>query len=257
MSLSTFVIFSTAFALLYAVAFTQQLRAYQPIRMAEDFSPGIKEASWSGLRPGGAFEPDEHRPDVPVRQLAFEYRSPGSLMVERLRRAALAGDPRAQFNLGLCYENGRDVEKDLTEAIRWFRAAAEQGYDEAQYALGCCYNGEEGFPRDAAEAIKWWTRAAEQGFADAQYCLGLSYYMGQGVAKDVAEATRWWRHAAEQDHPNAEYFLGLCYFTGLGVEKEPKLALYWLRRASALGNENARLALKKIGDSGEATQARN
>jgi TPR repeat protein len=36
-------------------------------------------------------------------------------------------------------ENGDGVEKDVAEAVNWYRRAAEQGYSTAQFNLGDCY----------------------------------------------------------------------------------------------------------------------
>jgi len=167
--------------------------------------------------------------------------------IEGLRLAAEDGVAQAQFSLGLRYESGAGVAKDLVRAIHWFRKAADQGYDEAQYMLGCCYNGEDGFAKDPVEAAKWWEKAAAQGHADAQHCLALSYSVGQGVTKNLAEAAKWWRKAAEQNHVDAQFFLGLSYAEGLGVPKIPAQAVYWLRQAAAQGNGNAVTELKKLG----------
>jgi len=41
----------------------------------------------------------------------------------------------AQCNLGICYDNGKGVEKSATEAYAWYRKAAEQG-DVRARALG-------------------------------------------------------------------------------------------------------------------------
>ena len=51
------------------------------------------------------------------------------------RRAAEHGYARAQFNLGVRYENGLGVNKDVEEAVKWYRKAAEQGYAPAQEKL--------------------------------------------------------------------------------------------------------------------------
>ena len=45
----------------------------------------------------------------------------------------------AQRNLGICYENGYGVEKDLTQAVYWYIRAAEQGDAHAMYNLAYCY----------------------------------------------------------------------------------------------------------------------
>ena len=41
------------------------------------------------------------------------------------------GNAIAQCNLGVMYDNGKGVEKNLTEAMKWYRKAAEQGNENA------------------------------------------------------------------------------------------------------------------------------
>lgn len=204
-------------------------------------------SSRSKSAPRLAFNAGSHRRSIDARLLAAPPSRAEVKAAAELRKAAEAGDASSQLNLGLCYQCGRGVAKDIAQAVHWFRQAAEQGLDEAQYALGCCYNGDDGYPRDPGAAVKWWSRAAEQGYADAQYCLGLSYYMGEGVAKNPAAAAKWWRKAALQDHADAQYFLGVSYSLGLGVDKIQEEAVYWLRKAATNGNENALAALKQLG----------
>ena len=52
-----------------------------------------------------------------------------------LRKAAEQGLAKAQYNLGALLANGKDVERDMDEALKWIRKAAEQGYDLAKQAL--------------------------------------------------------------------------------------------------------------------------
>ena len=51
------------------------------------------------------------------------------------RRAAEAGNPFAQYNLGLIYAKGRGIEKNSGEARKWYERAAEQGNERAEKAL--------------------------------------------------------------------------------------------------------------------------
>jgi len=55
------------------------------------------------------------------------------------RRAAEQGDANAQFNLGICYQNGIGIEQDYKKAITWYRRAAEQGHVDAQHILDAYY----------------------------------------------------------------------------------------------------------------------
>ena len=151
------------------------------------------------------------------------------------RPLAEDGHAEAQFGIGLCYENGRSVERDLTLAAVWYRKAAEQGLDEAQFNLGNLYLNAEGVPQDLAEAVRWFRRAAEQGMTHAQVNLGYSYETGSGVAKDAEKAVSWYRRAAEQNFSQAQYYLGAAYERGNGVKEDLPLAAAWYGRAADQG----------------------
>jgi TPR repeat protein len=58
-----------------------------------------------------------------------------SLATGEYRMAAEQGDALAQYNLGLKYENGEGVKKDINEAENWLHKAARQGYKAAQDEL--------------------------------------------------------------------------------------------------------------------------
>ena len=94
------------------------------------------------------------------------------------------GDSVAQCDLGTCYIYGRGVERDYSEAVRWYRKAAEQGYARGQCSLGLCYYNGTGVEQDYSEAVHWYRKAAEQGFAGGQACLGECYFYGRGVEQD-------------------------------------------------------------------------
>ena len=45
------------------------------------------------------------------------------------------GNSVAQYNLAIKYEKGSGTEKDLDQAIYWYKKSAEQGYSYAQKEL--------------------------------------------------------------------------------------------------------------------------
>ena len=118
-----------------------------------------------------------------------------------LKPLAERGNPRAQNGLGMIYDRGLGVPKNLNEASKWYRKAAEQGYALAQSYLGSMYAKGEGVPKDSVEAAKWYREAAEKGNDFAQYNLALMYAKGEGVSQDYEEAYRWIRNAADQGYP--------------------------------------------------------
>ena len=81
-------------------------------------------------------------------------------MVSPCRRT---GGCRRAIYLGWMYANGRGVEQDDAEAVKWYRLAAEQGDADAQASLGWMYASGRGVEQDDAEAVKWYRLAAEQG----------------------------------------------------------------------------------------------
>ena len=83
------------------------------------------------------------------------------------RAAAERGDKEAQYNLGVCYNNGYGVTKDFTQAVYWFRKAAEQGDATAQYNLGVCYEYGQGVPENKNHALYWYEKVAAGGYDNA------------------------------------------------------------------------------------------
>lgn len=78
-------------------------------------------------------------------------------------RQAEAGNPRAQFYIGVAYSSGMGVEKDPVKAHHWVKKAAELGVKSAQGNLGIMYMLGDGIPRDPVAAQRWFIIAAEQG----------------------------------------------------------------------------------------------
>ena len=81
--------------------------------------------------------------------------------------------------------------------------AAEQGEAKAQFNLGVMYDNGEGVPQDDKTAVKWYTLAAEQGLANAQFNLGWMYDEGLGVPQDNVYAHMWWNIAASSGDKDA------------------------------------------------------
>ncbi|MBI3197279.1 MAG: sel1 repeat family protein [Rhodospirillales bacterium] len=68
---------------------------------------------------------------------------------------------------------------------------AEAGNPYAQYRLGLVYLEATGEMRSPEEASKWLESAALQGQPHAQYKLGILYVNGNGVLRDFVQAYMW------------------------------------------------------------------
>lgn len=161
----------------------------------------------------------------------------------KLKKAAQAGDTRAQISLGFMYEDGKGVTQDYVQAVRWYTKAAELGDASAQFLLGSMYENGKGVAQDYVQAVRWYTKAAEAGDVDAQYKLGQMYANGQGVPQDYLQAARWYTKAAEAGNVGAQQILALMYDRGEGVQQNDVQAVRWYTKAAEAGDALAQFVL--------------
>jgi PAS domain S-box-containing protein len=121
---------------------------------------------------------------------------------------------------------------DYALALRLAGPVADHGDSRAQSLLGLIYSNGKGVQRNEAEAMKWYQRAATQGDADAQLKIGDMYFEGQGVAQDYSAAARWYRFAADYGNATAQYNLGISYAKGEGVPQDNVFAHMWFNLAA-------------------------
>ena len=99
------------------------------------------------------------------------------------------------------------LKGDYKAAYDEWLPLAELGDAEAQFNLGVLYDEGAGVERDLATAADWYRKAATQGFIDAQTNLGIMYYHGLGVDRDHELAAHWFRLAADQGDTEARDYL--------------------------------------------------
>lgn len=82
-------------------------------------------------------------------------------------REAKSKDGRGQYCLGLIYQHGLGLGKDLTHAMKSYRQAAELGNALAMVRLGQIYATGENGQIDRSESFVWFVRAAVGGIQGA------------------------------------------------------------------------------------------
>lgn len=162
------------------------------------------------------------------------------------RKAADQGYVPATYNLAAMYANGDGVEVDFTQAIRLYKQAADKGYGMAMYNLGCMSEDGRGVEKSFSDAIKWYRDAANKGIAPAMYNLGVMCSEGRGVKKDDAEAIKWWVEAADRKYVSAMHNLGAIYRLGKGVPKNYVEAYKWLSLARRYEDPNETLVIDGV-----------
>jgi TPR repeat protein len=171
--------------------------------------------------------------------------APPASAFDTLRQAAISGDARAQYELGVRYASGRDVPEGDVEAARWFERAAAQGYAAAQYNLGVLYDRGIGLHQDDKRAFFWYQSAADQGHPRAQHNLATAYADGKGTNQDLAAAARWFEKAANAGIAESQFYLGAIFERGLSGPVDRARALELYAQAARQGHKDAadRLAM--------------
>ena len=188
----------------------------------------------------------ESRSDVVRFRLKLLFRG----LVAALLCLATAAPASADYSRGMnLWDRGK-----LTEAVAEFRRAAEAGDARAQDQLGILYEEGQGVTEDAVSAAFWYEKAALQGFAPAQMNLARLYRNGKGLAQDESKAVHWYTKAAESGLAVAQFFLGLMYDTGKGVPHDPMRAYMWFSLAAAQGDRDAQLKRDRLGKRLNETQ---
>jgi len=149
------------------------------------------------------------------------------------------GNSCGQEFMGQMYFKGDGVEQNPDKAISLLTAAAEQDNVEAQRVLGKAYFNYKKYP----DAVEWFKKAAEKGDRDSQEYLGNIYSNGIGVEVDDEVAFEWFKKAAQNGSASAEYYLGLSYLMGKGVPKDYEKAADIFKKLTAVGNKEGQFWL--------------
>lgn len=179
-----------------------------------------------------------------------------------LQASARQGYPPAEYALASRYAAGSGVSRDRKESVRLLVQAADHGFLLAQMLLARAHESGYpylGIDKDLDEAVRWYRKAAAQCEA-CQYALWRAYYFGRGVERNETEAARHLQRAAEAGLPKAQMQLAFRYNKGEGVPKDAVKAYMWFYIAAQGGDPLAKKALplsaRKISRS-QATEARS
>jgi TPR repeat protein len=160
----------------------------------------------------------------------------------------------AYFALGLMYEHGEGVEQNYAKAVECYQKGAKRGDEQAQCTLGNMYLYGRGVKQNYVKAVELFRMAARKEYIDALHNLGYMYYNGKGVEQDYAKAIEWYEKAAKKGDPVAQCDVGYAYQIGEGVEKNIKKAVEWHQKASEQGVGRAQVNLGLCYVNGEGVE---
>ena len=182
-----------------------------------------------------------------------------------LMKAAQAGHPQAQCDLGLLYHQGRFVTKDPANAVKWLTLSAISGWPQAQWNLALCLIEGTGVSRDYDKAVYWLGEATAKGYmpqfekmcADNKngwkgqtfmdYLTGLSLYFSE--AKDINGAYDVFRKIKKQS-VEAQIMMSVCLAHRNYPKNNPKKAVSELNKIAESGHPVAQFYLATLYEAG-------
>ena len=172
--------------------------------------------------------------------------------IHHLHTRAQAGDPDAQYELGVYYYSQRPSTSTPPSTVSqqgfyWLKKAAQQNHPDACFSLGSLYY-QNHQPR---KAIFMFYRAARQGCTPSIANMGIAYLDGiGGVKKNYTLALSFFRIAVRQNSACAQNCLGHMYEFGLGVEVDYAKALELYQLSAASGYASAQNDLGRFYQNG-------
>ncbi len=138
-----------------------------------------------------------------------------------LTEAANQGQLDAQISLASIFDQGKKVDRDRKEALKWAHKAAENGDDQLQYQVGLLLAaGDEGIEQDKDAALFWLHQSALQGNAEARTLINRLYASGWKPPSSIEQPERWLHEAAGVGNLDAAFSLAMIYFRGDVFQKD-------------------------------------
>jgi TPR repeat protein len=137
------------------------------------------------------------------------------------------------------YREGRGVQRDQAEALKWYHKAARQKNATAMFNLGTAYYNGDGVGINDTLSCAWFLLAKEQGSPNAKealskdgkkllstdlvsawFVIAMMYRKGEDLERNDAEAIKWLTKAADNGNPDAKVQIATMYANGQGVPKD-------------------------------------
>lgn len=160
----------------------------------------------------------------------------------------------ALCRLGVAFYCGDLLDQDYTKAVYYFTQAANHGDGVSQCILGYCYEYGEGVSQSISDAIRWYKLSIKNGCALGFKCLGDCYLSGNGVRENKEKAFSLFCEGAKRGDEFSQSRLGVCYREGFGVDKDIAESVFWLKESAEAGEPIAQYFLGLCYSDGDGTE---
>lgn len=154
-----------------------------------------------------------------------------------LHAAADKGDTEAAYLLGQFYEKGIGIQRDPSEALRYYHLAADKGHADALLSYGLLCHVIEPNELGRQKALDAFRRAAKLGNSMARVAIAFHVISSPDGQQEALEQLR---AAAEEKNAQATCALGVCTLEGrCGLKADSNEAFRLFDTAATLGHADA------------------
>ena len=139
-------------------------------------------------------------------------------------------DELAMYVLGVCYERGIVVDKNLQLAIDNYSYCYDKGNLDAGFNLALIYQESKDY-KNIDRAIEIYEDLCKREYFEAFVNLGYIYFYDK-EHKDLSRAQKYFEQSANNNDPLAQYYLGVL----LNENGQQEMSEVWLRESVNNGN---------------------
>lgn len=138
----------------------------------------------------------------------WKERIANKVFVANMRSKAESGDANAMNKMGVFYESGTRIKKNMAEAFKWYNRAADAGHFSGMGSLGMMHILGNGTDRNIPEGLALLCVAAQGGSCYAAHYLGKFYYYGEhGLIRNERRARYWLERVVDETECSKEIML--------------------------------------------------
>ena len=200
------------------------------------------------------------------------------------RESANQGNKNGQYHIGMMYEYGYGIDKNLSMATDWYLKSSKQEDNHRESKLNHINamsikdkNLDEKYNKDNSNfmnnlddkgayfykeatmyenikdyqnAVNFYEKAVHYGDSNAQFRLGNLYTSGKGVNKNMSLAANLFQQSAEKGNKESQYILGHMYLKGNHLDQNDKLASLWILKSAEQGYQDAQYQIALMYEDG-------
>jgi uncharacterized protein len=168
--------------------------------------------------------------------------------INELKDRANKKDPEAMYVFAGMTALGFANILTNEQALDLLKEAVVKNHIPSMIELGICYSAGTLVNKNLNEALKYWKQAKDFGSREAEIRIAFAILADSTNSADKSEQIKILQKSGDEGSVLAQTLLGFCYEKGLGIKENKKTAVTFYRIASQRGNETAFNSLKRMYD---------